>query len=91
MNENLTVKQGIECDGWGASAETLKKRRIRSAHRMSVPVDSRVRPELFKQGLVVDPDRIVIRPDRGFDDVVFSTVEEALVTAERVLRANPIR
>ena len=44
-----------------------------------------------KQGFVVDPDRIVIRPDRGYDDVVFTTVEDAQATAERVLRANPIR
>ena len=46
--------------------------------------------EAGKQGLVVDPDRAVIRPDRGYDDVVFTTVEDALATAERVLRANPI-
>ena len=44
-----------------------------------------------KQGFVVDPDRIVIRPDRGYDDVVFATVEDAQATAEKVLRANPIR
>lgn len=43
-----------------------------------------------KQGFVVDPDRIVIRPDRGYDDVVFATVEDAQATAEKVLRANPI-
>jgi len=47
--------------------------------------------EAGKQGFVVDPDRIVIRPGRGYDDVVFSTVADAQVTAERVLRANPIR
>ncbi|HTY28500.1 MAG TPA: glutaminase A [Mycobacterium sp.] len=47
--------------------------------------------EAGKQGLVVDPDRIVIRPGRGYDDVVFTTVEDAQATAERVLRANPIR
>ncbi len=47
--------------------------------------------EAGKQGLVVDPDRIVIRPDRGYDDVVFTTIEDAQATAERVLRANPIR
>lgn len=47
--------------------------------------------EAGKQGFVVDPDRIVIRPDRGYDDVVFTTVGDAQATAERVLRANPIR
>ncbi len=47
--------------------------------------------EAGKQGLVVDPDRVVIRPDRGYDDVVFTTLEDAQATAERVLRANPIR
>ncbi|HNF03771.1 MAG TPA: glutaminase A, partial [Mycobacterium sp.] len=43
-----------------------------------------------KRGFVVDPDRIVIRPDRGYDDVVFGTVDDAVVSAQRVLRANPI-
>ena len=47
--------------------------------------------EAGKQGFVVDPDRIVIRPDRGYDDVVFTTIDEAQATAERVLRTNPIR
>lgn len=47
--------------------------------------------EAGKQGLVVDPDRVVIRPDRGYDDIVFTTIEDAQATAERVLRANPIR
>ena len=37
-----------------------------------------------KQGLVVDPDRIVIRPDRGFDDVVFTTVDDAVAAARRI-------
>ena len=46
--------------------------------------------EAGKQGFVVDPDRIVIRPDRGYDDVVFTTVEDAQATAERELRANGI-
>jgi glutaminase len=38
--------------------------------------------EAGKQGLVVDPDRVVIRPDRGYDDVVFTTLEDAQATAE---------
>ncbi|BBZ76932.1 hypothetical protein MANY_22690 [Mycolicibacterium anyangense] len=42
-----------------------------------------------KQGLVVDPDRVVIRTGRGYHDSVFSTVEDALVTGEKVLRAKP--
>lgn len=52
---------------------------------------SRALRDAGKQGFVVDPDRVVIRPDRGYDDVVFSTVGDALATAERVLRTNPIR
>ncbi|WP_059017570.1 glutaminase A [Mycobacterium sp. M26] len=52
---------------------------------------SRALRDAGKQGFVVDPDRVVIRPERGYDDVVFSTVEDALSTAERVLRTNPIR
>ncbi len=37
-----------------------------------------------KQGLVVDPDRIVIRPDRGYDDIVFTTVDDAVAAAKRI-------
>jgi glutaminase len=44
-----------------------------------------------KQGLVVDPDRVVIRTARGYHDSVFSTIEDALVTGEKVLRAKPTR
>jgi glutaminase len=36
-----------------------------------------------KRGLVVDPDGAVIRPGRGFDDVVFGTIEDAVAAAER--------
>ncbi|WP_328359115.1 glutaminase A [Mycobacterium sp. NBC_00419] len=36
-----------------------------------------------KLGFVVDPDRVVIRPDRGFDDVVFSTVEDAVAACAK--------
>lgn len=42
-----------------------------------------------KRGLVVDPDRVVIRTGRGYHDSVFSTVEDALVTGEKALRAKP--
>lgn len=44
-----------------------------------------------KRGFVVDPDRVVIRPGRGYDDIVFAGIEDAVITAQRVLRANPIR
>lgn len=37
-----------------------------------------------KQGLVVDPDRIVIRPGRGYDDMVFTTVDDAVAAARRI-------
>jgi glutaminase len=47
--------------------------------------------EAGKQGLVVDPDWIVIRPDRGYDDIVFTTVDDARASAESIVRANPIR
>jgi hypothetical protein len=39
----------------------------------------------------VDPDAAVIRPDRGFDDVVFSTLEEAVAAAQEWLADNPGR
>lgn len=34
-----------------------------------------------KKGLLVDPDAAVIRPDRGFDDVVFGTLDGAVAAA----------
>jgi glutaminase len=64
---------------------------INNAARVLLAEMSAALREAGKQGFVVDPDRIVIRPDRGYDDVVFTTVEDAQATAERVLRANPIR
>ena len=36
-----------------------------------------------KRGFLVDPDRAVILPDRGYDDVVFTTLDEALAAAAR--------
>jgi hypothetical protein len=44
-----------------------------------------------KQGFLVDPDAAVSRPDRGFDDVVFKTLDDAVAAAEQWLRDNPIR
>jgi glutaminase len=44
-----------------------------------------------KKGLLVDPDAAVIRPDRGFDDVVFSTLDGAVAAAREWLAANPGR
>ncbi|HQC76298.1 MAG TPA: glutaminase A [Mycobacterium sp.] len=41
-----------------------------------------------KQGFLVDPDSAVILPDRGYDDVVFSTIEDALAAAQEWLRVN---
>lgn len=35
--------------------------------------------DIGKQGFVVDPDRVVIRPDRGYDHIVFTTVEDAVL------------
>jgi len=64
---------------------------INDAARVLLAEMSAALREAGKQGFVVDPDRIVIRRDRGYDDVVFATVEDAQATAERVLRANPIR
>lgn len=34
-----------------------------------------------KRGFLVDPDSAVILPDRGFDDVVFTTLDDALAAA----------
>ena len=64
---------------------------INDAARVLLAEMSAALREAGKQGFVVDPDRTVIRRDRGYDDVVFATVEDAQATAERVLRANPIR
>ena len=41
-----------------------------------------------KRGFLVDPDAAVIRPGRGFDDVVFGTLEEAVSAAEEWLHAG---
>ncbi|MCW1960212.1 MAG: hypothetical protein KIH64_017035 [Mycobacterium sp.] len=41
-----------------------------------------------KKGLVVDPDAAVIRPGRGFDDIVFSTIDAAVQAAEEWLAAR---
>ena len=38
-----------------------------------------------KKGFLVDPDAAVIRPDRGFDDVVFSTLDAAVLAARKWL------
>lgn len=42
-----------------------------------------------KKGLVVDPDGAVIRPGRGFDDVVFNTLDAAVAAAQEWLDAYP--
>lgn len=47
--------------------------------------------EAGKMGFLVDPDAAVILPDRGFDDVVFSTLEDAVAAAEEWLHADPLR
>ncbi len=44
-----------------------------------------------KKAFLVDPDSAVIRRGRGFDDVVFSTLEGAVGAAEEWLHANPVR
>jgi glutaminase len=44
-----------------------------------------------KKGFLVDPDSSVIRPGLGFDDVVFGTLDAAVVAAEEWMRANPAR
>ena len=41
-----------------------------------------------KLGLLVDPDAAVIRRGRGFDDVVFSTLDSAVTAAEQWVRAE---
>lgn len=42
-----------------------------------------------KRGFLVDPDAAVILPGRGFDDVVFGTIAEAVSAAEDWLQAGP--
>lgn len=41
-----------------------------------------------KLGLVIDPDAAVILPGRGYDDVAFKSLDDALVAAREWLRAN---
>ena len=41
-----------------------------------------------KKGLLVDPDAAVIRPDRGFDHVVFGTIDAAVAAAQEWLAAG---
>ena len=42
-----------------------------------------------KKGFVVDPDSVVIRPDRGYDDVVFGNLDDAMAAADAWLRSAP--
>ncbi|MGI9123847.1 MAG: glutaminase A [Mycobacterium sp.] len=44
---------------------------------------------LGKKGFLVDPDAAVILPDRGFDDVVFGTLDDAVEAAAQWLQDNP--
>ena len=39
--------------------------------------------------LGLDPDAAVVLVDRGFDDVVFTTLDDAVAAAQEWLRANP--
>jgi glutaminase len=81
-----------EADEFGvAIVDVTRIDTINDAARALLAGMSAALREAGKQGFVVDPDRIVIRPDRGYDDVVFTTVEDAQASAERVLRANLIR
>ena len=41
-----------------------------------------------KKGFLVDPDAAVIRPDRGFDHVVFGTIDAAVAAAQEWLAAG---
>lgn len=41
-----------------------------------------------KQGFLVDPDAAVILPDRGFDDVMFGTLDAAVAAAQEWLAAG---
>ena len=41
-----------------------------------------------KLGLVIDPDAAVILPGRGYDDVVFTNLEDALSAARKWLHTN---
>ena len=41
-----------------------------------------------KLGLVIDPDAAVILPGRGFDDIVFTNLDDALLAARKWLAAN---
>lgn len=41
-----------------------------------------------KLGLVIDPEAAVILPGRGYDDVVFSNLDDALIAARKWLAAN---
>ncbi len=43
-----------------------------------------------KKGYLVDPDAAVSRPDRGFDDVVFGTLDEAVAAAQNWLAGGRI-
>lgn len=43
-----------------------------------------------KKGYLVDPDSAVIRPGRGFDEVAFGTLEDAVAAAQEWLHADPI-
>ena len=86
------VLRTVDRDSDGFSVAILDVTRVDSINdpaRMLLAGLSTTLSGAGKRGFLVDPDAAVIRPGRGFDDVVFSTLEDAVAAARQWQQANP--
>ncbi len=78
------VARTVDRDSDGFSVAILDVSRVDTINdpaRLLLAGMSTTLREAGKLGLLVDPDAAVIRPGRGFDDVVFSTLDDAVEAA----------
>jgi glutaminase len=83
------VARLVERDSDGFSVAILDVTRVDTINdpaRLLLAGMSTTLREAGKLGLLVDPDAAVIRPGRGFDDVVFGTLDDAVEEARRWMR-----
>lgn len=86
------VARTVDRDSDGFSVAILDVTRVDTINdpaRLLLAGMSTTLREAGKLGLLVDPDNAVIRPGRGFDDVVFSSLDDAVEAARRWLTADP--
>jgi glutaminase len=86
------VLRTVDRDSDGFSVAILDVTRVDTINdpaRMLLAGMSSTLKSAGKRGFLIDPDAAVIRPGRGFDDAVFSTLDDAVQAAEQWLHANP--